>query len=227
MTGARLNSFRRCRILQNRNPFVTVFTICRDCHESSKPMKQGQNPRRPRGRGRKPQNPLGRSMDSNGPDVKVRGTAQHICDKYQNLARDAHSAGDRIAAENYYQHAEHYLRLILQHQSTNEQQNARHQNNNNDDGRNNGEEASGSSDDNPQEAAQGTNAEPGREGSEAAQPSQSNRSEAGQSPRRRQPRRRRPPKTEASASDEGSAKSGESEAGDTPAPTPTPDTASA
>ncbi|MBV1886993.1 MAG: DUF4167 domain-containing protein, partial [Parvibaculaceae bacterium] len=44
-------------------------------------MKQGQNPRRPRGRGRKPQNPLGRSMDSNGPDVKVRGTAQHICDK--------------------------------------------------------------------------------------------------------------------------------------------------
>ncbi len=56
-------------------------------------------------------------MDSSGPDVKIRGTVQHICEKYQALARDAQSSGDRIAAENYLQHAEHYYRLILQHQS--------------------------------------------------------------------------------------------------------------
>lgn len=52
-------------------------------------------------------------MDSNGPDVKIRGTAAHIFEKYQALARDAQSAGDRIGAENYLQHAEHYHRLII------------------------------------------------------------------------------------------------------------------
>lgn len=44
--------------------------------------------------------------------MKIRGTASHIHDKYQSLARDANSSGDRIMAENYLQHAEHYLRLI-------------------------------------------------------------------------------------------------------------------
>ena len=50
--------------------------------------------------------------ESNGPDVKIRGTASHIGEKYLQLARDAQSSGDPIAAENYYQHAEHYFRLI-------------------------------------------------------------------------------------------------------------------
>ena len=49
---------------------------------------------------------------SNGQDVKIRGTASHIAEKYLQLARDAQSSGDTIAAENYYQHAEHYFRLI-------------------------------------------------------------------------------------------------------------------
>ncbi len=48
--------------------------------------------------------------ESNGPDVKIRGTASHIAEKYLQLARDAQSSGDPIAAENYYQHAEHYFR---------------------------------------------------------------------------------------------------------------------
>ncbi len=61
---------------------------------------------------RKGQNPLTRSYDSSGPDVKIRGTAQHIAEKYMNLARDAQSAGDRVVAENYLQHAEHYNRII-------------------------------------------------------------------------------------------------------------------
>jgi hypothetical protein len=55
---------------------------------------------------------LARSYESNGPDVKVRGTAQHIADRYLQLARDAHSSGDPVLAESYYQYAEHYLRII-------------------------------------------------------------------------------------------------------------------
>lgn len=53
-----------------------------------------------------------RALDSNGPDVRIRGTAQQIYDKYQALARDASSSGDRVKAENYLQHAEHYFRVL-------------------------------------------------------------------------------------------------------------------
>src|SRR5437763_1557609 len=82
-------------------------------------MRNGQN-KRMRGRNRKGghhhhhhhQNPLSRMYESNGPDIKIRGTASHIGEKYLQLARDAQSSGDPIAAENYYQHAEHYFRLI-------------------------------------------------------------------------------------------------------------------
>jgi Domain of unknown function (DUF4167) len=75
-------------------------------------MRPGQN-RRMRGRNRsKGPNPLTRSYESNGPDVKIRGTAQHIAEKYSQLARDAQASGDPVAAENYLQHAEHYLRII-------------------------------------------------------------------------------------------------------------------
>ena len=77
-------------------------------------MRQGQQNRRGRGRGgRKPQNPLARSYESNGPDVKIRGTAAHIAEKYMSLARDALSSGDIVAAESYLQHAEHYNRIIM------------------------------------------------------------------------------------------------------------------
>lgn len=81
-------------------------------------MRPQQN-RRMRGRGggnnnpnRKSPNPLTRSYESNGPDVKIRGTAQQVAEKYTTLARDAQSSGDRVMAENYLQHAEHYNRLI-------------------------------------------------------------------------------------------------------------------
>jgi Domain of unknown function (DUF4167) len=77
-------------------------------------MRNGQN-KRMRSRNRKGghhQNPLSRMYESNGPDVKIRGTASHIAEKYLQLARDAQSSGDPVAAENYYQHAEHYFRLI-------------------------------------------------------------------------------------------------------------------
>jgi hypothetical protein len=77
-------------------------------------MRQGQQNRRGRGRNRKAHhNPLTRSFESNGPDVKIRGTPSHIAEKYMSLARDAQSAGDHVLAENYLQHAEHYNRIIM------------------------------------------------------------------------------------------------------------------
>ncbi|MBB6488364.1 DUF4167 domain-containing protein [Rhizobium lusitanum] len=96
-------------------------------------MRPGQQNKRGRGRGnnnggggggnnnnnfnRKGSNPLTRTYDSSGPDVKIRGTAQHIAEKYAALARDAQSSGDRVMAENYLQHAEHYNRIIASAQA--------------------------------------------------------------------------------------------------------------
>jgi hypothetical protein len=58
--------------------------------------------------------PLNRNhvFDSSGPEMRVRGTAQQLYDKYQQMARDASSNGDRVTGEAYYQHAEHYFRII-------------------------------------------------------------------------------------------------------------------
>lgn len=82
-------------------------------------MRDFKSMKRQRGRNRKPgggggggNNP-NRAFDSNGPEgVKVRGNAQHVYERYQQLARDAASSGDRVLAENFLQHAEHYFRLI-------------------------------------------------------------------------------------------------------------------
>jgi hypothetical protein len=74
---------------------------------------------RSRQRGRRPQPTHGgqhhnpnRTFDSSGPEVKIRGSASHVYDKYLQLARDANASGDRVAAENYLQHAEHYYRIL-------------------------------------------------------------------------------------------------------------------
>jgi hypothetical protein len=68
-------------------------------------------------------NPMSRVYESNGPEVKIRGNPAHIAEKYVQLARDAQSSGDPVAAENYYQHAEHYNRLIAAAQEQFRQQN--------------------------------------------------------------------------------------------------------
>lgn len=99
-------------------------------NSGEKSMRPGQQNKRGRGRGsnnnnnngggggggnnfnRKGSNPLTRTYDSSGPDIKIRGTAQHVAEKYAALARDAQSSGDRVMAENYLQHAEHYNRII-------------------------------------------------------------------------------------------------------------------
>ena len=70
-------------------------------------------------RNRQPQsggNVVNRVFDSSGPEGKVRGTPQQVIEKYNQLARDAHLSNDRVAAENFQQHAEHYLRLLSEAQ---------------------------------------------------------------------------------------------------------------
>jgi hypothetical protein len=74
--------------------------------------QNNKNRQRSRNGGRKHVNPLSRNFESNGPDVKVRGNASHIAEKYLQLARDAQSSGDSVMAENYLQHAEHYFRIV-------------------------------------------------------------------------------------------------------------------
>jgi hypothetical protein len=90
-------------------------------------MRDFKSMKRQRGRNRsggasgggKPQQNANRAFESNGPDnLKIRGHAQHVYEKYQQLARDAMSAGDRVLGENFLQHAEHYFRLIRTLQPT-------------------------------------------------------------------------------------------------------------
>jgi hypothetical protein len=63
-----------------------------------------------------------RTYDSNGPEIKIRGSASHVYEKYLQLARDANTQGDRVMAENYLQHAEHYFRILSAVQAQQAQQ---------------------------------------------------------------------------------------------------------
>lgn len=69
--------------------------------------------------GKKHMPPRNQTFDSTGPEIRVRGNAHQVMEKYLALARDASSQGDRVAAENYYQHAEHYFRVISANNSNN------------------------------------------------------------------------------------------------------------
>jgi hypothetical protein len=86
---------------------------------------EGDFVKRSRGRGRRPQgsnnNNPNRTFDSSGPEVKIRGSAAHVYEKYLQMARDANSAGDRVMAENYLQHAEHYYRVMSAAQAQQQQ----------------------------------------------------------------------------------------------------------
>ena len=78
-------------------------------------MRSSKNRSRSKGnRNRSVGNVVNRVFDSSGPEGKVRGTPQQIIDKYNQLARDAQLSNDRVAAENFQQHAEHYLRLLAE-----------------------------------------------------------------------------------------------------------------
>ena len=74
---------------------------------------KSRNKNRNNGRRPNPGNVINRVFDSAGPEGKVRGTPQQIIDKYQSLAHDSQLSGDRVSAENFQQHSEHYARLLL------------------------------------------------------------------------------------------------------------------
>jgi hypothetical protein len=99
-----------------RNFFSQLWAIraAPTCNRDTKIMKNASNPRRGRGRntGKRNQNFRGSGVDGGVNDGKIRGSAQQVLDKYLTLARDASSAGDRIAAEGFFQHAEHYQRVL-------------------------------------------------------------------------------------------------------------------
>lgn len=177
-------------------------------------MRPNQNKNRQRGRngGRKHVNPLSRNYESNGPDVKVRGNAAHVAEKYLQLARDAQSSGDSVMAENYLQHAEHYFRIVSSaQQAMNGQRDGQNQDDNEFDDDvsemnsrfsspqpvqvNNGHEVDGESA--PAVAApavaRGTDDQPAAEGGEAAaEPVAAEGEQPARKPRERRPRRRRP-----------------------------------
>ena len=77
---------------------------------------KSRNKNRNNGRRPNPGNVINRVFDSAGPEGKVRGTPQQIIDKYQSLAHDSQLSGDRVSAENFQQHSEHYSRILLEAQ---------------------------------------------------------------------------------------------------------------
>ena len=174
-----------------------------------------QNKNRQRGRngGRKHVNPLSRNYESNGPDVKVRGNAAHVAEKYLQLARDAQSSGDSVMAENYLQHAEHYFRIVSSAQQalngprdgqtqddldfdddandvnsrfSSPQPVQQHQQQGDDEGQHGNGNGNGNSHGNDAPAA----AAPQQQGESAGQPAAAEGE--GRKPRERRPRRRRP-----------------------------------
>ena len=81
-----------------------------------RPPGKSRNKNRNNGRRPNPGNVINRVFDSSGPEGKVRGPPQQIIDKYQSLAHDSQLSGDRVSAENFQQHSEHYARLLLEAQ---------------------------------------------------------------------------------------------------------------
>ena len=84
--------------------------------ENMRSSKSRSRSKSNRNSGRSVGNIVNRVFDSSGPEGKVRGTPQQIIDKYNQLARDAQLGNDRVAAENFQQHAEHYLRMLSEAQ---------------------------------------------------------------------------------------------------------------
>ena len=108
-------------------------------------MRQGSHSKRGRGRGgnRRSSGPPGRNhtFDSNGPDIRIRGNAHQVHEKYMNLAREASTNGEVVLAESYFQHAEHYYRILSAftddiHSEANKNRNQNNGNNHSSNGQN-------------------------------------------------------------------------------------------
>lgn len=140
-------------------------------------MRSAQKNNRSRGRGNRKSggggNIVNRVFDSAGPEGKVRGTPQQVIDKYLSLARDAQTSGDRVVAENFLQHAEHYQRLLIQAAAQAEQ----YRRDNAESGAESATDgASDSSDDSTGDAASGGNAREAGQGDGRGQSSRRRRS---------------------------------------------------
>ena len=92
-----------------------------------RPSGKSRNKNRNNGRRPNPGNVINRVFDSAGPEGKVRGTPQQIIDKYQSLAHDSQLSGDRVSAENFQQHSEHYSRILLEAQKEIAEKSAAHE----------------------------------------------------------------------------------------------------
>ena len=77
-------------------------------------MVKPRNNNNRRRNNRRPGGNNGNNFESNGPSIKVRGSSKQIYEKYLSLARDAQSSGDNVLQESYFQHAEHYVRLLIE-----------------------------------------------------------------------------------------------------------------
>ena len=117
-------------------------------------MRQNHGSKRSRGQNSNRRNGPSRNQtfDSNGPSVRIRGNASQVHEKYLAMARDASSSGDRIAAENYFQHAEHYYRILAAQREEAEARAAASQQSQRSNGNGNGS-GRRSRQDQPQEAA--------------------------------------------------------------------------
>ena len=95
-----------------------------------RPPGKSRNRNKNNGRRPNPGNVINRVFDSAGPEGKVRGTPQQIIDKYLSLAHDSQLSGDRVSAENFQQHSEHYSRLLLEAQKEIAEKASQHEQNN-------------------------------------------------------------------------------------------------
>ncbi len=126
-------------------------------------MRQAQHKNRSRSRNRRQPNPANRVYESNGPGVKVRGTAQHIADKYMQLGRDALASGDAVKAEGFFQYAEHYLRIIAAAQEQIQARRQQQMEQREQRMRGNGRDRNAASDNQPEAASADGNGSAGRE----------------------------------------------------------------
>lgn len=129
-------------------------------------------------------NIVNRVFDSSGPEGKVRGTPQQIIEKYNQLARDAQLSNDRVATENFQQHAEHYLRMLAEAQK--EQQERQNQQQNNQNNQNQGDNRQNNNDNQQNNNNENRQNQPGHpqqgnaredQGGQQNEPSRDNRTE--------------------------------------------------
>ena len=121
-------------------------------------MRQNHGSKRSRGRNsnRRSGPSRNQTFDSNGPSVRIRGNASQVHEKYLAMARDASSAGDRVASENYLQHAEHYYRILAAQREEAEARNANNQQNQRNGGRRNGRNDENRNEENVEATGYGT-----------------------------------------------------------------------